>query len=521
MLRLSMLPARTLAALVALLLFPGTAPPVAIPVSTILVDAEPPAIAQAPSPPPAAVAPTPMASTPMASTIDAVLDDPELPEAFWGIYVQDLDSGRVVYRRNASLNFIPASNQKLLTTAAALDVLGPDHRFTTTLHFNGDTDGTTLDGDFILTGSGDPTFGSRRVADTVWADPLAAWARSLADAGVTKITGRLVGDGRAFDAGDTYAPGWDLNHLDRQPWAPATSGLSYADNLLRFRVEGTRAGRAARVTAQPESFFRLNNAVSTHRRRRGYSPLRIQRRLGTNTYDASGSVSYRYAGINSIPVEAPVLYTLHHFQQRLEAAGIEVDATLVDAADLTSPPTAAGEPLFVHRSPPVSWLVDEINKRSDNLYAEHLFRALSSRGTLSGGRSAVVGFFDRQGLPTRGLSVRDGSGLSRKDLITPEMLGRLLAVMVGHEHGALYVASMPGGGERATTLSTRLEGVPVAAKTGSLEYVRALSGYATGPDGTRYAFSVMANHYTTRSGRITDAIDQLVAAITSGGLAQG
>ncbi|MEM6784285.1 MAG: D-alanyl-D-alanine carboxypeptidase/D-alanyl-D-alanine-endopeptidase [Bacteroidota bacterium] len=507
--------ARALAALVVLLLFPGTAPPVSGPAS-----AEPPvataiATAQAPSASLAALAPA----------IEAVLDDPELPEAFWGIYVQDLESGRVVYRRNAGLNFIPASNQKLLTTAAALDVLGPDHRFTTTLHFSGTTTGATLDGDLILTGSGDPTFGSRRVADTVWADPLAAWARSLADAGVTKITGRLVGDGRVFDAGDAYAPGWDLNHLDRQPWAPATSGLSYADNLLRFRVEGTRAGRAARVTAQPERFFRLNNAVSTHRRRRGYSPLRIQRRLGTNTYDATGSVSYRYNGIANIPVEAPVLYTLHHFQQRLEAAGIEVDATLVDAADLTRPPAAAGEPLFVHRSPPVSWLVDEINKRSDNLYAEHLFRALSveaaGRGTLAGGRSAVVSFLSRQGIPTTGLSVRDGSGLSRKDLVTPEALGRLLATMVGHEYGALYVSSMPGGGEPYTTLSTRLEGVPVAAKTGSLEYVRALSGYATGPDGTRYAFSVIANHYTTRSRRITDAIDQVVLAITRGSLAQG
>ncbi|MEL7361969.1 MAG: D-alanyl-D-alanine carboxypeptidase [Bacteroidota bacterium] len=169
----------------------------------------------------------------------------------------------------------------------------------------------------------------------------------------------------------------------------------------------------------------------------------------------------------------------------------------------------------------MSWLVDEINKRSDNLYAEHLFRALSARGTLAGGRSAVVNFLSRQGIPTSGISVRDGSGLSRKDLVTPEMLGRLLATMVGHEHGALYVASMPGGGEPYTTLSTRLEGVPVAAKTGSLEYVRALSGYATGSDGTPYAFSVIANHYTTRSSRISDAIDQIVMAVTRGSLAQG
>ncbi|MEM9997024.1 MAG: D-alanyl-D-alanine carboxypeptidase/D-alanyl-D-alanine-endopeptidase [Bacteroidota bacterium] len=456
-----------------------------------------------------------------AQAIEAVLADPELPAAFWGIYVQDLASGRVVFQRNADLNFIPASNQKLLTSAAALDVLGPDFRFTTTLHFDGTTVGDTLDGDFILTGSGDPTFGSRRVADTVWADPLGAWARGLADAGVTALRGRLVGDGRVFEARDAYAPGWDLNHIDSQPWAPASGGLSYADNLVRIRVEGTRAGRAARVSAAPEGFVRLDNTVGTHGRRRGYSPLRIQRRLGTNTFDATGSVSYRFSGEASVPIENPTHYTLHHFVDRLEAVGIDVDVTLVDAADLTAPPRLTGDPLFVHRSPPLSWMVTEINERSDNLYAEHVFRALSAQGTLAGGRSAVLGFLSRQGIATTGLSVRDGSGLSRKDLATPATFGRLLAAMAGHEHAALYRASLPGGGQPFTTLSTRLEGLPVAAKTGSLQYVRTLSGYATGADGTPYAFSVLANHYTARSGRITDAIDQIVAALVGGDLAQG
>ena len=153
----------------------------------------------------------------------------------------------------------------------------------------------------------------------------------------------------------------------------------------------------------------------------------------------------------------------------------------------------------------------------NNLYAEHLLRALTPEGSAAAGVARVRALLSRAGAErVSDLSLMDGSGLSRKDLITPSAMVALLRYMRTQPSAAVFMASLPTGGGAGSTLRNRLGGVPVRAKTGSIAYARCLSGYVTGPDGRLLAFSVMANNYTAQGSRITGAMDGIVRALATG-----
>jgi len=430
--------------------------------------------------------------------VDAIIAEGDLPTAQWGIYVRDLTDGSTVYARGADHLFLPASNLKLVTTALALDVFGPGHRFATRLYFDGETspDGV-MRGDLVVRGAGDPTFGSRASGN----DPFVAWADALKAAGVRSIEGRLLGDDDVVEE-NPWAEGWDVSLVAGEQYAQGVGGLSWGDNLIGVTVRG------GRVETSPPDFAVIDGPS-------GSGGLRIARRLGTNVIDVRG------AGANAsvmIPIEHPTRYALHAFRQALQSRDIAVNVELVDADDLPGEPDYAsmGAPLLAHLSPPLSEIVTHINRRSDNFYAEQLFRVSSPDGAATGASARAIALLGRAGTATDGLSIRDGSGLSRKDLVSPRALVDLLAYMDRHEHRTTFIASLPSGGGAGSTLSRRLSDLDVQAKTGSLEYARALTGYVRGPNGRRLAFSVIANNYTTRSGRIVDAVDRVVRAIATG-----
>ena len=452
---------------------------------------------------------TAAAPVPLADRIDRIVQNGAARSAFWGIYVQDLTTGQVLYRLNADKTLMPASTQKLFTTATALDALGHDFRYETTLYFDGKVEGSVLKGDLIIQGSGDPTFGSRHMPGP---DPLRTWAQALAQMGVTRLEGRIIGDDNAF-ADELYAEGWDVSYIATATYAQATSGLSYRDNLAQVSVRGTRSGRAANLQADPSGYLDLQNRVTTHGRRRGGS-VRLDRVVGTETVTLHGAVSRSYRSTIDVPVHDPTAFTLHSFRRQLEAAGVRVATTLVDVDELRQKPDyQQAQPLMMHLSPPLSEIMANINKQSNNFYAEHVFRTFSWGGTTNGGERRAKALLARAGVDVSGLSIRDGSGLSRKDMITPEAMGRLLAFMHTHPDVATFKASLARGGEAGSTLRGRLKGQGVQAKTGSLQYVRALSGYATARNGHPLAFVVIANNYTTSPGTIKQTIDRIVRTL--------
>ena len=440
------------------------------------------------------------------AAIDEILADADLPTAFWGIVIRDARTGRVVLSRNAGKNMLPASNLKLLTSAAALDRLGADFRYTTRLyHLGSVSEDGTLTGDLVIRGSGDPTFGSEDHGD-----PLAAWATALAEAGVRRIDGRIVGDDDVFEDA-RYGEGWDVTHIATESYAPAAGGLVWNDNLVDIEIDGT--GGAVRFESDPPGFVTVRGDV----RAGGRGRLDVERVLGTDEFTLRGVVPTGYRGTLEVPVANPTLYAVHGFADRLAGAGIDVgEAALVDVDDIGGVDYGSAQPLRVSVSPMLSEIVERINRESDNLYAEQVFRTLGG-GTVDAAEDAVQAFVAEAGADGDGLSVVDGSGLSRKDLVTPASLAAVLRAMRDHPARPAFMRSLPEGGGEGSTLERRLGGVPVRAKTGSLQAVRCLAGYVSGPDGTPYVFVLMANNYTTRGGRIASAQDRIVRAIAAGG----
>ncbi|SHK17645.1 D-alanyl-D-alanine carboxypeptidase/D-alanyl-D-alanine endopeptidase [Rhodothermus profundi] len=430
-------------------------------------------------------------------------------QAFWGLYVADVENGHVLVAQHARQGLLPASTHKLLTTAAALDLLGPDYRYRTVLYFNGRVEGTTLRGDLILRGSGDPTFGS-----PAWPgpDPLQRWAFQLARMGVRRIEGRLIGDDNRFDE-RPYADGWDIDYVTSQlnlGLGFAVSGLSYHDNVVHLRMRATRPGAPLAVAQEPFNYLTIENRAYTAARRYGEA-LQLERAFASEQVRLRGSVPYRYRGTIELPVANPTRYALEAFRYYLEQAGITVAATLVDIDDLPQPPRYhQRHALLVHFSPPLAEIVRVINHRSHNFYAEQVFRTLSPDGSSEGAARRIRAFLQRQGINPRGLTIRDGSGLSRKNLVPPAVLGQLLVAMQHHPAHQAFVASLPQGGARNSTLEDRLQDLPVRAKTGSLLHVRTLSGYLTTRHGRQLAFAFMANNYTIPAARIVRTLDQMV-----------
>jgi len=449
---------------------------------------------------------------PLSDRIDTLLQRWNVEDAFWGIAVYDIDAEEMIYSRNTEQSFLPASNQKLFTTAAALDILGSTHRYETVLHYNGQTRGAVMQGDLILDGSGDPTFGSSQVRGD---DPLKVWSQRLADMGVKRIEGRLIGDDDAFDD-RPYPEGWTVNYITKQKgryMGNSAGGLSYRDNVVPVKVRATRPGAPPSVEVQPGNVVSINNRAVTSSRWRG-NTLQVNRTFSTNELVLTGSVARSYRGTLAVPVSDPTPFVLSSFVQRLEAAGIETDLTLVDIDDLDERPDR-GDPLFVEYSRPLAEIAAVVNKESNNFYAEQVFRSFGWGGSAKGAAKRIKSFLRGADVNTRKLLIHDGSGLSRKDLTTPKAMVKLLAHMTDHEERQAFLRSLPRGGEYNTTLDYRLHRTDVRAKTGSLEFVRALSGYTERPNGNRVAFALFANNFTGPSYRISRTIDDIVRAVAS------
>ena len=453
-----------------------------------------------------------------ASTLEerlrALIAENGVERGFWGVYVQDLATGEVLVSMDGDKPFVPASNQKLLTSAAALEYLGVNHRFRTVLYMDGRIDGTTFRGQLILRGSGDPTFGSREVQGP---DPLRAWARRLAEMGITEIRGDIIGDDSLFD-GEPYAEGWDVEHVTNQAsriLGVSAGALAYYDNVVQLRIRSSRPGSEPTIMTIPTDYLDIRNDLLTSNRARGIAvtPRRI---IGEEALVLTGSVPRSYEGSIFMPAANPARFALHSFATYLRNEGIEISGELRTSDDLSEAPDYSDlDPLFVHFSPPLSELLRVINKSSNNFYSEQVFRALTRTGSAEAAGRRVSAYFSRAGASSGLVSIRDGSGLSRKDLITPEGLGRLLAHVRTRPYYDVFYASLPAGGEPESTLRFRLGGSSVRAKTGSLEYVRSLSGYATTADGREVSFAILANQYAAPTYRIIQTIDAMVRAINT------
>jgi serine-type D-Ala-D-Ala carboxypeptidase/endopeptidase (penicillin-binding protein 4) len=454
--------------------------------------------------------------------LEDIFEDPNFSNAHWGITVQSLETGQYIFRRNDTRSFIPASNQKLFTSAMALSTLGPDFSYTTQLVTDGRISDRTLRGDLIIRGAGDPTFGSPSLnSDGAMLATYEAWADSLERLGVTRIVGDIIGDDSYFTS-QRYPYGWAIEDIPYY-FAMQTSGLSFGENKVTVKAwPSTKIGAPPKYSLTPETEYIdiLDQATTkadsiTIKLRKGVdstvvvgtTTLEITRDQGKNVIKMTGEIPKSGDTVREhITVEDPTLFATEMLREVLEARGIEVRGKTLSVRDLKKKiPYLKTRVLAYYTSPTLDKIVSQINKRSNNHFAEQVYLTVAKErkgeGSWDKGAEAMKDFVSSIGIDPQKMAVYDGSGLSRMDLVTPMQITTLLRYMYQRKNlfAALYPSLSVVGVDG--TMSTRLRDTRaqgnVRAKTGFLTGVRTISGYLSTADGEMLAFSMLANNYTT------------------------
>ncbi|MBW8125774.1 MULTISPECIES: D-alanyl-D-alanine carboxypeptidase/D-alanyl-D-alanine endopeptidase [Pseudomonas] len=452
-------------------------------------------------------------STP--ATLDQLLADPAFNGATVSVMVRDARNGDTLYQHNPRTRLIPASNLKLLTTAAALDVLGPQYRFSTQLLSNGTQQGERLTGNLYLKGLGDPT--------TQFAD-YQALAAQLAGQGVRQIQGDLVFDDTFFDAerlGVDWAQDDESTYYGAQISALTVSPNTDFDagTLLVTAKAPAVVGQPVSVMLSPSTdYVQLSNrAVSGPGNNYG-----ITRQHGTNLLQLSGALAPGKQSRQWVSVWEPTQLVANLFEQALAQQGIQVMGRRVIGG--ASPVTA--RVLAEHQSAPLQELITPLLKLSNNNMSEALLKAMgrkaSNTGTAQAGVAAVADFMRHQGLDPMTLSQVDGSGLSRRNLVSSQNLTDLLLATAKQPWFEAWYTALPiaGNPDRMTggSLRYRLRGTAAEnnlhAKTGSMAGVSSLSGYITDADGRRLVFSMISNNYLSDAAPIRALENRVALALT-------
>jgi D-alanyl-D-alanine carboxypeptidase/D-alanyl-D-alanine-endopeptidase (penicillin-binding protein 4) len=448
----------------------------------------------------------------------------------WGVMIVSLDQGDTLYSMHADSALAPASNLKLLTTAAALEILGPEYRFRTYLLTTGEIVDGVLEGDLVLYGTGDPG-----ISDRFYPSRDEVFHRlidQLADQGVHTVRGDLVADA-SFFPGPLRPVGWDPSDLNDH-FTAAVSALSFNENVLSFRiVPASAVGQAPSVFTIPAAMGM--DVVNTARTVVGRARPRVS--ILRNDPLAPVSVVGEIVRTSSdvwrqITVSRPAIFTAENFRAVLDERGIAVNGDIrlvslpVHSAVRRIAAPAAGKPgariLARHVSPPLREYVEVINKHSHNLFAELTFRALGrvagGVGTPAVSAQAVRSVIERFGIDTDGLVQLDGSGLSGANRVSARTFVELIGAMAERPLWPEYWASLPEAGrprELGRMYRTAAAG-NLRAKTGTIDGVSALTGLVRSANGERLAFSMLLNgaRSTSRAKAIENRVGARLASFT-------
>ena len=478
--------------------------------------------------------------------IAAHLAQPRFAPASWGVKIASLDTGRTIFEHNPEKYFNPASNAKLYTTALALERLGTDYRIKTSIYSPVRPDASgTLKGDLMVYGRGDPTMTARLNGGDYFKgiEPL---INQLVNAGIRRIEGDVVADESYFE-GPPFGAGWEWDDLQAY-YGAEVSALTINDNAIDLFVKpAERVGLPCRITTGPAtSFVSLINRTQTAQKG-SEQRIVVYRPVGENVIYISGRLPIDSTGFySSVAVHDPAGWFASLFKDALSQRGITVtgrarfldwkyrEVTPLDLAKLVE--------LASVQSMPLADIVRETLKPSQNLYAQLLLLQVGANARSSPGNATPLSsiqkpqsvnnkssahslndpsvstddasnegktteeigielmseFLSRVGVKKGDVLLEEGSGLSRRDVITPEATVALLRFMSRSKWAEIYRNALPIAGVDGT-LQNRMKGTlasgNVRAKTGSLRYVYTLSGYVTSAAGEHLAFSIMLNNY--------------------------
>ncbi|MSR22731.1 MAG: D-alanyl-D-alanine carboxypeptidase/D-alanyl-D-alanine-endopeptidase [Gemmatimonadetes bacterium] len=451
----------------------------------------------------------------------------------WGVLAVSLENGDTLVALEPDLPMAPASNQKLFTTAAALDGLGAAFRFPTYLLTDGAVVDGVLQGDLVLYGTGDPGLSDRFFKSPT--DPFRDFARELSAAGVQTVSGDVIGDGSFFQ-GPSRRPSW--GGLDNWYAAPV-SALTFNENVVTLRIHPGVEGQPTQLLTIPDGAgLRVVNTSRTVAERTG-PRLIVVRDDPDDPIEIRGEMRVGQGDIwRVITVSDPAQYAAAVFRQVLAEEGIQVlggvrslsagESSRVTGVQIVAPAlrNAPARPLHtvaIHYSPPLGELLGVMNRASHNLFAElflfTLGRVETGEGSFEGGSRAVTDYLVRAvGARPGDLRIDDGSGLSKLNRTTPATFIRLFTHVAESSYADEFWSTVPQAGNPIEL--RRMYRTPAAgnlrAKTGTISRVSALSGVVRTADGEAVLFSIVSNNipYTNTAKRIEDQIAVRLASFS-------
>jgi D-alanyl-D-alanine carboxypeptidase/D-alanyl-D-alanine-endopeptidase (penicillin-binding protein 4) len=462
-----------------------------------------------------------------AERVETVVQVAPVDKGEWGLLVVDATTGETLYEKNADKYFVPASNMKLLTTALALDTLGADYRFRTTMETNGKLGANgKLTGDLILVGRGDPNLSNRKFPfdtkeefDGPPEKALAELADMIVTGGVQEVAGDVVGDDSYFPR-ERYPDGWEIDDMVWE-YGAAISAIVVDDNTVTLTLTpGEKAGDAVQAVVEPPTpDFVVSNEVSTSAAKEK-ADLRLTREPGATSLGVSGTLPARSAPRKLVlAIQEPAEHAATLLARLLTERGVRVDGQARAQHD-PDPAEASRTVLAEHLSIRLGDAAKLVNKISQNLHAEVLLRASARQGGRWKDPEDLLKFpkefYAKAGIREADVVQTDGSGLSRHDLVTPRAFVTLLQYAEKQKWFPEYYASLPIAGVDGT-LNERMKEAAIAgrihAKTGSVAHVRTLSGFAETPGGRRLIFSFLSNNQEVKSHEVHDALDGLCQAM--------
>jgi serine-type D-Ala-D-Ala carboxypeptidase/endopeptidase (penicillin-binding protein 4) len=452
-------------------------------------------------------------------------------KAYWGLLISDADTGEILYSLNTGRYFTPASNVKLFTTAMALATLGPDFHIRTTVESVGKPDSSGhLEGDLVLVGRGDANLSNRVLPFVDHAEHNGPPEKGLADladqvvaSGVKEISGDIIADDSYF-APERYPPGWGI---DDAVWSygAAVSALAINDNFISVDLRpGAMVGAPLVYSAAPwPGIYEMRNDTQTTAA--GTEPmLRLERDPDSQVFHLSGTLPLDAPPRQlQLAVTQPAENAAAILKQLLEARAVRIEGRSRARHGDRNAPSQAAEPRHVlaeHTSPALLEDVRLTNKLSMNLHAELLLRVAAREKagatTMDDALAFATQFRQSIGISPDDVELTDGSGLSRGDLLTPQSVVQLLAYARKQPWASDFAATLPVAGQDGT-LENRMRGTAAAgrvhAKTGLVEHVNSLSGYATTRRGAHLLFSIFGNNTGAKGSDGANIVDTICVAM--------
>ena len=439
--------------------------------------------------------------------IQKTIEESEFRNARWGLIAISLKDGRAICGIEAQKLFNPASIQKLLTSIVAIDKLGADFRWKTTLFSDGEIENQTLNGDLVLYGRGAPDYSDESIVKLI---------KDLKKKGVNKVRGNLVAD-ESYFKGDKLGDGWTWNEIQWYYGAEA-SALTLNENKITVSLQDGKP-------KADNDLVELNGEVKPIK---DIEAIGLNRELGTNKiYVWGNGISLKAR----VAVNKPVLFAANVFKAALIKNGIILEGEVKTRDWKSSEKTdiAKYKEIAQVESQPLSSIIKKMNKDSINLYAELILRTLGKkfgnkakddnpkrqklRGDDSAGASYMKKWLIEKGIASSEIAIHDGSGLSRLDFVSPEVFTRALIYASNNKNFDFFKNSLPISGQNGT-LKGRLKNISgkVLAKTGTITYATSLAGYSKTPTET-LAFTIICNNSTNKN-HSSKLIDKLVTILT-------